>query len=384
MKEEIKRFNDLKPRRYLNLEERLELKELKQTLKERRKELKAKIRDSLVNGGKKLTSEEEEDLKDIEAALKEEPETEIAKPGAKSRSGIRAWVKSVWSRIWAWVRWLFPPIFPAKPETQPVLAEGWEDSAEPFRAGGGGKPPGPETEERKEKPEKSCLIPWAVAVCCAILAIILALGVFYNEKAKRTEAIKEAVTAVEKERDAAISRAQKAEADLKKCQEAVAKAEAKMKLATIDKKGIEGAFIRQLRADPSLLKGVKVKVGDSVYDLTDKNAGAAADLIARNLGYVSIDGREVWIREPGIVAYLIVREGDKLVMREIERGPDGKFKDEPTETKQSSSMKTLMFEGEGDQAGALQRYERVHTPQRPALAQSATLPALFTIGELLP
>jgi len=245
----------------------------------------------------------------------------------------------------------------------------------------------------KEEKEKSCLIPWAIAGVCLLLAILFGLNWYLSstKNAKQAADLSAKLTAAEKAKNDAEARANSAEDGkaaaenkLKECQDKAAKAaaEARMKMATIGKKeGIEHAFIRQLIANPSLVDGVKMMVDGEVFDLTFSKskkplkewAGWAADKIARNQGYVAGD-KQVWVKTAG-VAYLLENNGKgDVVTKEHEMGDDGNFKATPTDSKESSSLKVQVFEG--DQKGGIQGYEKVHTQTRSAQS-------LATIADLI-
>lgn len=94
-------------------------------------------------------------------------------------------------------------------------------------------------------------------------------------------------------------------------------------LATISNgEGVEHAFIRQLINDPSIMDGVKVKIGKKEYDLAytassvKRWAQTTAHLIAISAGYV--DSKTNWqigVKKSGDVAYILeVKNGEKLTV----------------------------------------------------------------------
>ena len=240
----------------------------------------------------------------------------------------------------------------------------------------------PEHEEtpKEEKPEKSCLIPWAITVCCLILAILIGLNWYLaaTKKAKLAADLTDVKTkleAVKKSRDDFQAKLVAAEAKLKECQEAAKKAaeNARLESAMVrEKGGIETVIINQLKSDPSLTKDIKVMVKGKVYDLSKKNPGDAADLLARNFGIVS-GKEEVRVRFASKVAYLLDREGDGVVMKVYEKEADG-FK--LVYSLKTSAEKEGSFRGEKLQSFEYPyAYSSAHAPQ-------ARLPVLFSIQDL--
>lgn len=267
---------------------------------------------------------------------------------------------------------------------------------------------------------KSPALPWIVVALLVVFGIISTIG--WVGGYRRVEELKTAVAKMTKETEVAKVEVRKvlklkgeAEAKIKDLEEtleaakiavpavvvaapaapvapvapaapaapvAPTKAE-KFKLATIGKgEGIEHAFIRQLVADPEIVKGVKIKVLGKVYDLTFKGdksnakelkkwAGWAADLIAQNQGYVNFaTGREIRVKVANRVAYVLEKAGDSVIIGEYEKDAEGNFKDSPSDAKQSSGDEMSLFEGDTS-AGVQKNYEYVYTPS--ASAQSSNL-----------
>ncbi len=104
-----------------------------------------------------------------------------------------------------------------------------------------------------------------------------------------------------------------------------------LKAATVDQRGIEGAFRRQLEMHPDKF-GFK-------GDLTNKTAvhewsGHKADIIARENGYIKADGTETWVKDTGAPG----TEGNAAYVLETDSPGSGNIKvQEMFEGKQSGS-----------------------------------------------
>lgn len=136
--------------------------------------------------------------------------------------------------------------------------------------------------------------------------------------------------------------------------------------------GVERIFQRQLDPTQKLVflndKGEKVDlsfVGDAADKLAVKDwKGQTANKIAVLHGYFDPKtGNEVRIRAPGIVAYVLVTEDDKLAgVKECRKNPEGKFGAEYTRLQETAkSYATAQFKGSVD--GGIQSYEYLWTPQ---------------------
>lgn len=137
--------------------------------------------------------------------------------------------------------------------------------------------------------------------------------------------------------------------------------------------GVERIFQRQLDPTQKLVflndKGEKVDlsfVGDAADKLAVKDwKGQTANKIAVLHGYFDPKtGNEVRIRAPGIVAYVLVTEDDKLAgVKECRKNPEGKF-GVPEYTRLQETAKSYaaaQFKGSVD--GGIQSYEYLWTPQ---------------------
>lgn len=173
-----------------------------------------------------------------------------------------------------------------------------------------------------------------------ILVILVNSASGYYFVYKPEMARRAAIAQAKADEDAAKGRADAEALRLAAEAETQAKAEAerqrKLRLATIGQgEGVINAYARQLKDEPELVAGLKVKIGKEWYDLTykgdkantvalEKWANHKAYLLAIVSGYVEYKKgrkhkRQIKIKKPGEVAYLVVpKQKDRVRLLDID------------------------------------------------------------------